>query len=125
MTPQTPTTFIYSTTDDQTVPISASVNFYNALIAAGVPAEMHIFRHGDHGSGLERVSRRWTYGRCCSNNGFGIRVCSRPSPGHERQSNDGSAEMAAACSLSLFDGLNESVWLQPSQPAKSSKSAST
>jgi acetyl esterase/lipase len=52
VTPQTPTTFIYSTTDDQTVPISASVNFYNALIAAGVPAEMHIFRHGDHGSGL-------------------------------------------------------------------------
>jgi acetyl esterase/lipase len=52
VTSQTPTTFIYSTTDDQTVPISASVSFYNALIAAGVPAEMHIFRHGDHGSGL-------------------------------------------------------------------------
>jgi acetyl esterase/lipase len=52
VTPQTPTTFIYSTTDDQTVPISASVNFYNALIAAGVPAELHIFRHGAHGSGM-------------------------------------------------------------------------
>ena len=52
VTSQTPTTFIYSTTDDRTVPISASVNFYNALIAAGVPAELHIFRHGDHGSGL-------------------------------------------------------------------------
>jgi acetyl esterase/lipase len=51
-TSQTPTTFIYSTTDDRTVPISASVNFYNALIAAGVPAELHIFRHGDHGSGM-------------------------------------------------------------------------
>jgi acetyl esterase/lipase len=52
VTTQTPTTFIYSTTDDRTVPISASVNFYNALIAAGVPAELHIFRHGEHGSGL-------------------------------------------------------------------------
>jgi acetyl esterase/lipase len=52
VTAQTPTTFIYSTTDDRTVPISASVDFYNALIAAGVPAELHIFRHGDHGSGL-------------------------------------------------------------------------
>jgi acetyl esterase/lipase len=52
VTAQTPTTFIYSTTDDRTVPISASVNFYNALIAAGVPAELHIFRHGEHGSGL-------------------------------------------------------------------------
>jgi acetyl esterase/lipase len=52
VTSQTPTTFIYSTSDDRTVPISASVDFYNALIAAGVPAEMHIFRHGDHGSGM-------------------------------------------------------------------------
>jgi acetyl esterase/lipase len=52
VTAQTPTTFIYSTTDDRTVPISASVDFYNALIAAGVPAELHIFRHGDHGSGM-------------------------------------------------------------------------
>lgn len=52
VTAQTPTTFIYSTTDDHTVPVSASVDFYNALIAAGVPAELHIFRHGGHGSGL-------------------------------------------------------------------------
>ena len=52
VTPQTPTTFIYSTTDDRTVPIGASVDFYNALIAAGVPAELHIFRHGDHGTGM-------------------------------------------------------------------------
>jgi acetyl esterase/lipase len=51
VTAQTPTTFIYSTSDDQTVPISASVDFYNALTAAGVPVELHIFRHGDHGSG--------------------------------------------------------------------------
>lgn len=52
VTSQTPTTFIYSTTDDQTVPISASIDFYNALVSAGVAAELHIFRHGGHGSGL-------------------------------------------------------------------------
>jgi acetyl esterase/lipase len=52
VTSQTPTTFIYSTSDDRTVPISASVDFYRALIAAGVPAEMHIFRQGSHGSGM-------------------------------------------------------------------------
>jgi acetyl esterase/lipase len=52
VTAQTPATFIYSTTDDRTVPISASVDFYNALIAASVPAELHIFRHGEHGSGM-------------------------------------------------------------------------
>jgi acetyl esterase/lipase len=56
VTAQTPTTFIYSTTDDRTVPISASVDFYNALIAAGVPAELHIFRHGEHGSGMGAAS---------------------------------------------------------------------
>jgi acetyl esterase/lipase len=52
VTAQTPTTFLYSTTDDRTVPVSASVEFYKALIEAGVPAEMHIFRQGAHGSGL-------------------------------------------------------------------------
>ena len=52
VTAQTPTTFLYSTTDDRTVPVHASVDFYNALIAAQVPAEMHIFRHGSHGSGM-------------------------------------------------------------------------
>lgn len=48
----TPPTFIYSTSDDHTVPVSASVDFYTALTAAGVPAELHIFRHGRHGSAL-------------------------------------------------------------------------
>ena len=52
VTAQTPTTFLYSTTDDETVPISASVDFYDALVAAQVPAELHIFRHGGHGSGM-------------------------------------------------------------------------
>ena len=52
VTAQTPTTFLYSTTDDRTVPVHASIDFYNALIAAQVPAELHIFRHGSHGSGM-------------------------------------------------------------------------
>jgi acetyl esterase/lipase len=52
VTAQTPSTFIYSTTDDGTVPISASVDFYHALIGAGVPAELHIFRTGEHGTGM-------------------------------------------------------------------------
>ena len=52
VTAHTPTTFIYSTTDDVTVPIRASTEFYDAMIKAGAPVEMHLFRHGDHGSGL-------------------------------------------------------------------------
>jgi acetyl esterase/lipase len=52
VTAQTPPTFLFSTTDDKTVPIMNSVMFYSALVKAGVPAEMHIFQHGAHGSGL-------------------------------------------------------------------------
>jgi acetyl esterase/lipase len=48
----TPPAFIYHTTDDELVPVDASVTFYRALNAAGVPVEMHIFASGRHGSGL-------------------------------------------------------------------------
>jgi dipeptidyl aminopeptidase/acylaminoacyl peptidase len=43
---------LFSTTDDKTVPVANSVLFYQALVKAGVPAEMHIFQHGAHGAGL-------------------------------------------------------------------------
>ncbi len=49
---QTPPTFLYHTTDDELAPVDASVTFYRTLRAAGVPAEMHIFAKGKHGSGL-------------------------------------------------------------------------
>jgi len=52
VTAQTPPTFLFTTTDDHTVPVLNSVMFYTALVKAGVPAEMHIFQHGAHGSGL-------------------------------------------------------------------------
>lgn len=52
VTPDTPPSFLFSTTDDKTVPVMNSVMFYEALIKAGVPAEMHIFQHGAHGAGL-------------------------------------------------------------------------
>ncbi len=52
VTSQTPTTFIYSTTDDGVVPVRASVEFYAAMVKAGAPVEMHLFRHGPHGTGL-------------------------------------------------------------------------
>jgi len=48
----TPPTFIYHTFNDQTVPVETSLSFYSALVKAGVPAEMHIFANGSHGSGL-------------------------------------------------------------------------
>ncbi|MBV9403903.1 MAG: alpha/beta hydrolase [Acidobacteriaceae bacterium] len=52
VTAQTPPAFLYHTSNDATVPVDASVSFYRALQAAGVPAELHIFENGPHGSGL-------------------------------------------------------------------------
>jgi acetyl esterase/lipase len=52
VTAQTPPTFIYHSTSDQTVPVASSVAFYLALHKAGVPAELHTFERGAHGGGL-------------------------------------------------------------------------
>lgn len=52
VTAQTPPTFLFHTTADQTVPVENSVMFYMALRKAGVPAEMHIYERGPHGVGL-------------------------------------------------------------------------
>lgn len=53
VTAHTPPTFIYATSDDTVVPVvKASVDFYDALVAEGVPVEMHLFESGRHGSGL-------------------------------------------------------------------------
>ena len=52
VTPQTPPTFLFHTTDDDAVPVENSVLFYMALRKNGVPAEMHLYAHGPHGVGL-------------------------------------------------------------------------
>lgn len=52
VTKDTPPTFIYHTFTDHTVPIEQGLRFYEALIKAGVPSEMHIFANGPHGTGL-------------------------------------------------------------------------
>lgn len=52
VTPETPPTFLFATTNDQILPVSHSVEFYMALIKAHVPAEMHLFGNGPHGAGM-------------------------------------------------------------------------
>jgi acetyl esterase/lipase len=52
VTHDTPPAFIVSTTDDGTVAVENSVMFYQALKAASVPAELHIFESGRHGFGM-------------------------------------------------------------------------
>jgi len=50
--PRTPPTFLLHAHDDAGVPSVNSVLFYEALRAAGVPAELHIYEAGGHGFGL-------------------------------------------------------------------------
>ncbi len=63
VTAQTPPTFLYHTTEDTTVPVQQALGFYQALLDAHVSAEMHIFAHGGHGSGLGKGNAaldQWT-----------------------------------------------------------------
>jgi acetyl esterase/lipase len=52
VTPETPPTFLFHTSEDTGVPPQNSVLFYLALHKAGVPAELHIYQKGQHGAGL-------------------------------------------------------------------------
>ena len=49
---RTPPTFLAHSHEDSIVPASQSTLFYDALLRAGVPAELHVFGHGEHGMGL-------------------------------------------------------------------------
>lgn len=52
VTAETPPSFIAFTTEDQAVPVQNGLLFYEALVNAGVPAEMHLYEKGRHGLGL-------------------------------------------------------------------------
>jgi acetyl esterase/lipase len=50
--PDTPPTFLWATTTDELVPPTNATLMYDALVAAKVPAELHVFAKGRHGMGL-------------------------------------------------------------------------
>ncbi|HDS1580581.1 alpha/beta hydrolase [Stenotrophomonas maltophilia] len=64
-----PPTFIAQATDDPTDDVRESLAYYQALIDAGVPVEMHLFARGGHAFGLRmkdapvavwpRLAERW------------------------------------------------------------------
>ncbi len=55
VTAQTPPAFLFSTTDDDVVPVNNAVLFYQALVRNKVPAELHLYRRGHHGLGLAQA----------------------------------------------------------------------
>ncbi len=60
---QTPTAFLWTTTEDQYVPTSNTLKFAAAMSRAGVPYELHVFPYGLHGMGAcsKEVSHYDTY----------------------------------------------------------------
>lgn len=57
----TPPTFLVHAGDDTTVPVQNSLMMYQAIIKAGVKAEMHLYQAGGHGFGLNNktTSDKW------------------------------------------------------------------
>lgn len=56
--PDAPPTFILTAADDDTIPMENSLLLYDALRAAQVPTELHMFETGGHGFGI-----RFTVGK--------------------------------------------------------------
>jgi acetyl esterase/lipase len=48
----TPKTFLVHATDDTSVPVENSIQYYLALKANNIPVEMHVYEKGGHGFGL-------------------------------------------------------------------------
>jgi acetyl esterase/lipase len=61
VTANTPPTFLVHAEDDTVVPVQNSLMFYEALLAAKVKAEMHLFEEGGHGFGLNnpKSKNKW------------------------------------------------------------------
>ncbi|MCG6190587.1 alpha/beta hydrolase [Maribellus maritimus] len=54
VTPETPPTFFILADDDGAVPPRNSIEFYLAMKENDVPAELHIFKDGGHGFGMNK-----------------------------------------------------------------------
>ncbi|WP_179008983.1 alpha/beta hydrolase [Winogradskyella forsetii] len=62
----TPTTFLVHATDDKSVPVENSIQYYLGLKQYDVPSEMHIYETGGHGFGLGRDETAHSWTRACS-----------------------------------------------------------
>lgn len=62
VTPETPATFIVHASDDLSVPVENSINYFLALKKNHVSSELHVYEKGGHGFGLgtKDTSQFWT-----------------------------------------------------------------
>jgi dipeptidyl aminopeptidase/acylaminoacyl peptidase len=52
VTPKTPRTIIFYSSNDKTVPVESSLDYYQALVKNNVDVEMRVFPKGGHGWGF-------------------------------------------------------------------------
>ena len=64
------TVFIVHTSGDAIVPASQATLFYEALLRAGIAAELHIFNDGQHGWDCVG-DPMWAHGPSCYGVGYG------------------------------------------------------
>lgn len=65
VTAATPPTFLLHAQDDKVVPVQNSLMFYEALLNAGVKAELHLYQNGGHGFGLHnKTTQDQWFDRC-------------------------------------------------------------
>lgn len=63
----TPKTFIVHATDDQSVSVENSINYYLELKKNKVSAEMNLYEKGGHGFGLVREDTSLYWTKACEN----------------------------------------------------------
>jgi acetyl esterase/lipase len=70
----TPPTFLVHAADDDVIPVKNSLKFFDAMLKAGVPGEMHILQSGGHGFGIDDTGRKPNWFSLCRDwmekNGF-------------------------------------------------------
>lgn len=57
--PGLPPVFLWHTMEDKMVPVEHAQLYAAALHANGVPHELHLYQHGDHGTGLIGTGHPW------------------------------------------------------------------
>ena len=57
--PGLPPVFLWHTMEDKMVPVEHAQLYASALHANGVPHELHLYQHGDHGTGLIGTEHPW------------------------------------------------------------------
>ncbi|WP_179021054.1 alpha/beta hydrolase [Winogradskyella forsetii] len=62
----TPTTFLVHATDDKSVPVENSIQYYLGLKTYDLPVEMHIYKKGGHGFGLGKGKTAHSWTSACS-----------------------------------------------------------